>query len=97
MLVEYHPATVSDLNRAADYFESQRPGLGNELRSEIYQTIDRVIYSPQRYPVVRGEVGRCFVRRFPFSVLYRIVNDETIRVLVIRHHRQRTSYESRRR
>ena len=96
MRVEYHPATVSDLNRAIDYLESQRSGLGTQLRSEIYQTIDRILNSPQQYRIVRGEIRRCFVRRFPFSVLYRIVNDETIRILVIRHHRQRTSYGSRR-
>ena len=97
MRVEYHPATISDLNRAVDYFESQRPGLGNELRSEIYESIDRVSISPRRYPVVRGEVRRCFVHRFPFSILYRVVSEDTIRILVIRHHRQRTSYGNRRR
>jgi plasmid stabilization system protein ParE len=97
MRVEYHPDTVSDLNRAVDYLEAQRRGLGIQLRLEIYQTIDRILSSPQQYRVVRGEVRRCFVRRFPFSILYSIVSDEAIRILVVRHHRQRASYGSRRR
>ena len=88
MLVEYHPATVSDLNRAIDYYDSQRRGLGGECRAEIYRTIDLISDAPKRFRRVRGDIRRCIVKRFPLSVLYRLVDDSTIRILVIRHHRQ---------
>jgi plasmid stabilization system protein ParE len=28
------------------------------------------------------------VHRFPFSIVFRLINDDTIRILVIRHHRR---------
>lgn len=68
MRVEYHPSTVSDLNQAVMYYESQRRGLGNELRQEIYRTIDRIVSSPARYPVVKESIRRCFVKAF--SILH---------------------------
>ncbi|MBT8447142.1 MAG: type II toxin-antitoxin system RelE/ParE family toxin [Gammaproteobacteria bacterium] len=58
----------------------------------MYRVIDRIAGSPHQFPKVKGDIRRCFVRRFPFSVLYRIVDDKTVRVLVIRHHRQNPDF-----
>ncbi len=53
MRLEYHPDTTSDLNRAIDFYEQQRMGLGRELRVEIYKTVDRILDDPFLYrPVV---------------------------------------------
>jgi plasmid stabilization system protein ParE len=92
MIVQYHPLTASDLNSAVSYYNRQRPGLGDEFRSEIYAAIDRVCSNPFQFPVVEHDIRRSFVRRFPYSVLFRVVNDDTVRVLVIRHHRRHPSF-----
>jgi hypothetical protein len=65
MIVDYHPRTVSDLNSAATYYNRQYPGLGDDFRSEIYATIDRILSNPLQFPVVEHDVRRGFVRRFP--------------------------------
>ena len=44
MKVEYHPGTIIDLNRAIDFYEQRRIGLGGELRNEI---IRRLPVSPR--------------------------------------------------
>ena len=88
MKVEYHPSTITDLNRAVDFYQRQRIGLGDELRDEIYQTIARIAENPLIYCPITGQIRRCFVHRFPFSILYRVFGDDVLRVLVIRHHRQ---------
>jgi plasmid stabilization system protein ParE len=93
MRVEYHPSTVTDVNNAVKHYEDLRPGLGADVRAEIYSAIDRVIGSPHRYRRVEGEIRRCFVQRFPYSVLYRFVESEDlVRILIVRHHRQRSSF-----
>lgn len=88
MKVEYHPLTVSDLNAAVAYYNQQRDGLGAEFRSEIYSAITRVSANPFQYAIVEQGIRRCFAHRFPYSVLFRLINDEVIRILVIRHHRR---------
>lgn len=92
MKVEYHPSTIADLNRAVDFYEQQRIGLGGELGNEIYQTIARIAANPLIYRPIAGQIRRCFVHRFPFSILYRVVADDLVRVLVIRHHRQHPQF-----
>ena len=92
MRVEYHPDTVTDLNDAISYYDERVPGLGNEFRSEIYQTISRIVENPQQHRVILHNIRRCFVHRFPFSVLYRIVDDDLVRILVIRHHKRHPEF-----
>jgi hypothetical protein len=36
MIVQYHPLTASDLNRAVTYYNRQRLGLGDDFRVEVY-------------------------------------------------------------
>jgi plasmid stabilization system protein ParE len=91
MRVEYHPLTVSDLNDAVAYYNSQRAGLGEALRSEVLAAIERIRANPALYAVVEQEIRRCFVHRFPYSILFRS-RGETIRILVIRHHRRHPSF-----
>ena len=92
MTVEYHPLTVSDLNNAVAYYNQQRAGLGDEFRSEVYAAIERVCLNPFQFAVIEHEIRRCFVHRLPYAVLFRLVNDQTIRILVIRHHRRHPSF-----
>lgn len=91
MKVEYHPATASELNNAVARYNNLHNGLGDSLRSEVYAAIDRIIDNPTIYPEVDG-VRRTLVRRFPYSVLYRLLVNKRIRVLVIRHHKRRPEY-----
>ncbi len=88
MRIEFHPHTVSDLNSAALYYDKQRTGLGEELRAEVYAAIDKILANPVQFVVIKAGIRRCLVHRFPYSVLFRVVHDDLIRVLVIRHHRR---------
>lgn len=92
MKIEYHPRAASDLNEAVAYYNRQRSGLGEELRNEVYAAIEQVRGDPLQYATVEHDIRRSLVRRFPYSVLFRLVNGEAIRVLVIRHHRRHPSF-----
>jgi plasmid stabilization system protein ParE len=97
MRVEYHPSAVDDLNAAVAWHEQQKLGLGDDLRPEVYAAISLIRERPRQYPVAQSGLRRCLVRRFPYSVLFRLLDNTAIRVLVIRHHRRRTGYGANRR
>jgi plasmid stabilization system protein ParE len=97
MRVEYHPLTTSDLNNAIAYYNRQQEGLGDELRTEIYASIERAVSSPARFSIVSKGIRRCLVHRFPYAILFRAVSEDTLRVLVIRHHRRHPSFGLQRR
>jgi plasmid stabilization system protein ParE len=92
MRVEFHPLVADDLNDAVAYYNARRESLGNALRAEVYGVIDRIVENPGQYRVVRGDIRRCLVRRFPYSVLYRVVGEDLVRILAIRHHRRQPGF-----
>ena len=92
MKLEFHPETVGNLNDAVSFYDEQLEGLGSEFRLEIYNTIGRIVEDPYLHRVIEQDIRRCFVHRFPFSILYRIVDEKILRVLVIRHHRRHPEF-----
>ena len=92
MRVEFHPQTETDLNSAISYYNELRPGLGDALRLEAYATIDRILLNSRQYAIVERDIRRCFLHRFPYSVLFCRVNDELVRILAIRHHRRHPEF-----
>jgi plasmid stabilization system protein ParE len=96
MRIEYHPSTVLDLNSAVNYYNDLRPGLGDELRAEVYAAIEQIRSNPEMFATIENAMRRCLVHRFPYSVLYRIIDTRTVRVLVIRHHRRNPRFGMRR-
>lgn len=95
MIVEYHPATVPELNAGVDFYNQRRAGLGDEFRTEVYAAIARIEKNPLMFPQVHG-VRRALVKRFPYSVIFRLVDSHVVRILVIRHHRRRSEYGMKR-
>lgn len=87
MEVTYHPLTRQDLIRILRYYRGVSERLPEEFRTELRSTIDRIASNPLRYTIVGDGVRRANLHRFPFNVLYEIQND-TVRVLVIRHHKR---------
>ena len=97
MKVEFHPSTAGDVNEGASFYRRARPGLESEFRHEIDAGIDRIANSPLLYPLVEAQIRRCIVHRFPYSILFRVVDADCVRVLVIRHHKRHPQFGSTRR
>ncbi len=95
MKLEFHPSTTTDLNEAIKYYNELRPVLGKRFRSEVYDAIARIQNNPLAYSEIKG-VRRAMLSRFPYSIIYRLVDNQTIRILLIRHHRRHPGHESRR-
>jgi len=90
MILELHRGIASDVNQIMDYYEAVA---GEELASEFYSELryffERALEFPLAYRIRPHGLRRVDLKRFPFHILYRIVPPKTLRVLVIRHHKQR--------
>ncbi|WP_084184772.1 type II toxin-antitoxin system RelE/ParE family toxin [Desulfonatronum thiodismutans] len=76
---------------AAAYYEDRVDGLGRDFLDSIALAIKDIGDFPERWPVVRREVRRSLVSRFPYSLFYRVDPDEVI-VLAVAHQRRRPAY-----
>lgn len=76
---------------AACYYEMQAPGLGADFLNKIELAFQDISVAPERWPVVRDTIRRRLIRRFPYSLLYRIDPDEII-ILAVMHQKRHPSY-----
>ena len=84
-----------EFDEAADRYDEQRPGLGEEFIGEIDQAVAYAAANPRRYPLVFGDVRRAVARRFPYCVYFRVRGDAVV-ILAVFHGRRNPAVWQRR-
>ena len=90
------PAAAEDIRRAYTWYERARPGLGEEFLVEVRAAIGPVVTAPESYPVLHRETRRALIRRFPYGLFYRVV-DEIVVFVACTHTRREPERWKRRR
>ena len=90
------PAAATDLEEAFLWYEGQRVGLGGEFLDAVTQVFESVLETPRRYQVVHRDSRRAHVRRFPYSVFYRIVGEDLLVLACFHGSRNPRRWEGRR-
>ena len=90
------PEASAELEDAAVWYESRRPGLGVEFLEAVDATLDRIARWPKaggRIPGVSSDVParRAPVKGFPYHIAYLEMPD-TIRVLAFAHDSREPGY-----
>jgi len=72
-----------DIQEAARWYESQRPGLGVEFLKEVKTVFARIADNPRLHPRVYRETHRALLGRFPFGVFYTLWHGKAIVIAVL--------------
>lgn len=92
MNLYFHPDAETELVEAAIYYANVRPGLGESFISEMERATELIAGRPEIGVLVADQnIRRISVRRFPYSLIYRVLSDR-IRVLAISHHKRQPRY-----
>lgn len=89
--VTIHEAAETELNDAADFYDIAGVNLGRAFIEMVQQTIRRIPQLPEAAPVMRLQIRKMQVGRFPYSVIYSVRSNE-IRILAIAHQKRRPFY-----
>ncbi|WP_194288922.1 MULTISPECIES: type II toxin-antitoxin system RelE/ParE family toxin [unclassified Nocardioides] len=94
--VLFEPEARDELRAARDWYEDAQPGLGEDLIVEVETTIERIVRWPELAPRLlvperSRPVRRAPLRRFPFGLVYVVIED-TLWVLAVAHSRRRPYY-----
>ncbi len=91
-----HPAAQQELNEAFEFYHARG---GSALACAFLDEIQRVAAmleaNPQFGAPIKGTRRRFSIRRFPFSLVYRI-DGAGIRILAFAHQRRQPGYWDRR-
>ncbi|MBI5756982.1 MAG: type II toxin-antitoxin system RelE/ParE family toxin [Planctomycetales bacterium] len=91
----FHRLAEMELLEAAQYYDSRQTGLGTDFLDAVQATVAEVLAVPDGPPIVRGQVHRQRVPRFPYDLLFRFQADE-VRIVAVAHHKRNSDYWQRR-
>ena len=99
MRLAYHPKAHSDVDGILDYYENvvgqhMADDFYAELRRSIAVALERPTSFSIRYADL--ELRRVNLLRFPYHFLFKVDGD-TVKIVVVRHHRQHPDWGIRRR
>lgn len=60
---------VLDIKEAFEWYEAQRPGLGQELMEEIESSFEKLVSHPLHYTTINQRFRRLKVSRFPYLII----------------------------
>jgi len=64
----------SNIKSAAQFYESQKDGLGDYFVDSILSDIDSLVFFAGVHPIFFGKYFRMLARRFPYSIYYKVTN-----------------------
>jgi len=88
-------AAIADVAEARDWYESQRPGLGEEFIDAVDLAVGSVLAFPGAHPVAYRDSRRFLLARFPYCLYYRVDDGGVVVVACLHavrdpgHHRRR--------
>jgi len=87
-----HPGALEDLREAAEFYRQQAGNaLSQSFLAEFEHSIGLLLQQPGIGATWRHGMRRFATRRFPFSIIY-IVVEEQVRILAVAHHSRRPGY-----
>ncbi|HYX25575.1 MAG TPA: type II toxin-antitoxin system RelE/ParE family toxin [Thermoanaerobaculia bacterium] len=89
-------AVERDLDEAASWYEERQPGLREAFLEVVEDTLKRIEENPRLYPVLRLDIRRASLRRFPYGIYYALIEGD-IHVLAVVHDARHPSVWYRRR
>lgn len=92
MRVEYHPAIEQELRKVIEYYNLCSQGLGLEFLNELERQILKIASSPTQWRIVEYDIRRALMRRFPYLIYFRVLENDVLRVTVVKHQRRHPDY-----
>jgi plasmid stabilization system protein ParE len=85
------PEARGELNDAAVYYERLREDLGDEFIEDFLLAITEIEEAPIRWPEIQPGYRRFRMSRFPYAIVYRIL-DVSIEIVAVGHQARREGY-----
>ena len=76
---------------SSKYYDCQAKGLGNKFLDKIEFALQDITSHPNRFPIIKYNIRRRLIHRFPYAILYRIDKEEIV-ILAVMHLRRQPNY-----
>lgn len=70
MRYEFHPAALQEYSEAVQFFAQYEKH--QDFIDTIENSIFRIVNSPDRWPIIAGQIHRYLTTKFSYAILYRV-------------------------
>lgn len=88
MNIRFLPEAQQELDDAFQWYETQSSGLGQRLLNEVMDVLGLIRRFPDAWHPLSANTRRCRLKRFPYSVVYAVVDAEVLVIAISHQHRQ---------
>ena len=82
-----------DVLEIVEFYEKvDGPQLADRFTSELEKFIEQVAERPESFVEIRPTLRRANLHRFPHHIIFQIVDDETIKILTVKHNRRKPDF-----
>lgn len=89
------PEAQAEFDQGVDWYEQQRPGLGQDFIDSVRDVTNRISTTPEVHAITYKDVRKAVVRRFPYNILYRVETDRIVVVAVFHTSRNPKDWQDR--
>lgn len=89
--IRFHELARRELLETRDYYDDLVYRLGEKFVVEIEKCLNIIKINPFAYPVVKQNIRKAVIIKFPFSILYRVGKDH-IYILAVMHQKRKPKY-----
>jgi plasmid stabilization system protein ParE len=89
--VVFHPAAVEEAQAARQWYEARSQSAADLFLAELDDAVEAISLAPERWPLFVHGTRRYLFHRFPFQLVYRVMNDY-VQVVALAHGRRRPGY-----
>lgn len=93
--VEFHPLAADEAEAAERWYRERNETASARLRREFDRVVDLISERPEAGAPYLGNTRRVLLRRFPFFVVYRVL-DKRVQIVAVAHARRRPGYWGKR-
>jgi len=88
MDVRFLDMAQRELDDAVEYYNAQSAGLGEQFPLEVLRTLERIRQYPEAWHSFTQNTRRCQTQRFPYGVVYQILESKILIVAIAHLHRE---------
>lgn len=92
----FHRLAKKEVRSAESWYRARNADAATRFRLMVERTANRIAAAPDTYPFVRGQYRQLRVTGFPYVLIYRVRDDQSVMVVAVAHTSRRPGYWQRR-
>ena len=89
--VRFHPEAAEEVQAVSDRYRERSADAAAGFIAELNYAIERVAELPETWPSYKANTRRFIFRIYPFSLVYRIAENE-IEIVAVAHFKRKPGY-----